>query len=163
MSVLDIFGNLLGWCPKFKGAPEQLRAEEEKYRGSTALFIASLLTGLSMIAIYAAFIGKAQAGGFLADNSVMTAFSFLITGSTLFLKFSSILWKIGGVTISILDWRDVKRVYLTSFVIMTATSLVVWLYLPKALIGLNYPIVYLSYIATNHVYARRVVRKDLWG
>lgn len=46
---------------------------------------------------------------------------------------------------------------------MITTSLVVWFYLPKALIDLNYPIVYISYIVTNHVYARRVIRKDLWG
>jgi len=161
MSVLKIFGYFFGWCPKFNGVPEQFRAGEENYSGSTALFIASLLTGLSMIAIYAAFIVRARAGGFLVDNGVRTVFSFLITGGILFLNFSGILWKIGGVTISMLDWSDVKRVYLTSFVIMTATSLVVWLYLPKALIDWNYPIVYFSYIVTNHVYARRVIRKDL--
>ena len=163
MIVLDIFGNLLGWCPKFKGAPEQLRAGEEKYRGSMALFATSLLTGLSMIALYTAFFTRVQAEGFLAENGVRTMFSFLLTGGILFLNFSRILWRIGGVTIPVSDWNDIKRVYLTSFVTMIATSLVVGLYLPDALIDWNYPIIYLSYMVTNYAYARRAVRKDLWG
>lgn len=83
MSVLDIFGNILGWCPKFKGTPEQLRVGEEKYRGSTALFAAFLLTGLSMIALYTAFFTRVQAEGLMADNGVRTMFSFLLTGGIL--------------------------------------------------------------------------------
>ncbi len=163
MSVFKIFGYFFGWCPKFNGAPAQFRVGEEKCSGSTAIFIASLLTGLSMIAIYMAFLPKARVGGFLADNGVRTMFSFLLTGGILFLNFSRTLWKIGGVTIPVSDWNDIKRVYLMSFVIIAATSLVIWLYLPKMLIELNYLIIYLSYMGTNYAYARRVVRKDLWG
>jgi hypothetical protein len=114
-----------------------------------------------MIVLYLALFPRAQTEGRLSDGVVRTALSFLLIGSIVIVNFTRILWKISKETIPMQEWRDVKRVYGMSFIVVIASSLAAWLILPDALVQWNYPLVYFPYIVFNHAYARRVVRKDL--
>lgn len=160
MSVLDLFGNFLGWCPRFGVLPDQPRMGEERYRGNIGLFAISSAAGIGMNILYIIIISN-RVPGLHVDNSLRTLLSFLIVGSFPLLNLARTQWKIKKITIPISDWLAVRKVFVLSFVVIAVSSILVLLFLHNEYIVLNYPIVYFSYMIFNYSYARRAVRKDI--
>ena len=160
VSVLDIFGSFLGWCPRFDVLPDQPRMGEEKYKGNIGLFAISSATGIGMIALYIIII-RQWGPEHNINNNLETLLSLLIVGSFPLLNLARTQWKIKKITISISDWLAVRKVFVLSFVVIAVSSILVLLFLHNEYIVLNYPIVYFSYMIFNYSYARRVVRKDI--
>lgn len=160
MSVLDLFGNFLGWCPRFGVLPDQPRMGEERYRGNIGLFAISSAAGIGMNILYIIIISN-RVPELHIDNSLETLLSFLLVGSFPLLNLARTQWKIKKITIPISDWLAVRKVFVLSFVVIAVSSILVLLFLHNEYIVLNYPIVYFSYMIFNYSYARRVVRKDI--
>jgi hypothetical protein len=160
MSVLDLFGNFLGWCPRFGVLPDQPRMGEERYRGNIGLFAISSAAGIGMNILYIIIISN-RVPELHIDNSLETLLSFLLVGSFPLLNLARTQWKIKKITILISDWLAVRKVFVLSFVVIAVSSILVLLFLHNEYIVLNYPIVYFSYMIFNYSYARRVVRKDI--
>jgi hypothetical protein len=138
VSVLDIFGSFLGWCPRFGVLPDQPR----------------------MIALYIIII-RQWGPEHNINNNLETLLSLLIVGSFPLLNLARTQWKIKKITIPISDWLAVRKVFVLSFVVIAVSSILVLLFLHNEYIVLNYPIVYFSYMIFNYSYARRAVRKDI--
>jgi len=160
MSVLDLFGNFLGWCPRFGVLPDQPRMGEERYRGNIGLFAISSAAGIGMNILYIIIISN-RVPELHIDNSLETLLSFLLVGSFPLLNLARTQWKIKKITIPISDWLAVRKVFVLSFVVIAVSSILVLLFLHNEYIVLNYPIVYFSYMIFNYSYARRAVRKDI--
>jgi MFS family permease len=160
VSVLDIFGSFLGWCPRFGVLPDQPRMGEEMYKGNIGLFAISSATGIGMIALYIIIIQQ-WGPEHNINNNLETLLSLLIVGSFPLLNLARTQWKIKKITIPISDWLAVRKVFVLSFVVIAVSSILVLLFLHNEYIVLNYPIVYFSYMIFNYSYARRAVRKDI--
>ena len=160
MSILDIFGSFLGWCPRFGVLPDQPRMGEERYRGNIGLFAISSAAGIGMNILYIIIISN-RVPELHIDNSLETLLSFLLVGSFPLLNLARTQWKIKKITIPISDWLAVRKVFVLSFVVIAVSSILVLLFLHNEYIVLNYPIVYFSYMIFNYSYARRAVRKDI--
>jgi hypothetical protein len=160
VSVLDLFGNFLGWCPRFGVLPDQPRIGEERYRGNIGLFAISSATGIGMIILDVIIISN-RVPYLRTDNSLETLITFLMVGSFPLLNLARTQWKINKITIPLSDWLVARKVFVLSFVVIAVSSMLVLLFLPQEYIILNNPIIYFSYIIFNHYYARRVVRKDI--
>jgi uncharacterized membrane protein YidH (DUF202 family) len=160
VSVLDIFGSFLGWCPRFGVLLDQPRMGEERYKGNIGLFAISSATGIGMIALYIIII-RQWGPEHNINNNLETLLSLLIVGSFPLLNLARTQWKIKKITIPISDWLAVRKVFVLSFVVIAVSSILVLLFLHNEYIVLNYPIVYFSYMIFNYSYARRAVRKDI--
>jgi len=160
MSVLDLFGNFLGWCPRFGVLPDQPRMGEKGYRGNFGLFAISSATGIGMIALYIIIIRQWGPERNI-NNNLETLLSFLIVGSLPLLNLARTQWKIRKITIPVSDWLVARKVFVLSFVVIAVSSMLVLLFLRKEYVIWNYFIVYFSYIIFNYSYARRTVRKDI--
>jgi uncharacterized membrane protein YidH (DUF202 family) len=160
VSVLDIFGSFLGWCPRFGVLPDQPRMGEERYRGNIGLFAISSAAGMGMIVLYTIIILQWGPERNI-NNNLETLLSFLIVGCLPLLNLARTQWKIKKITIPISDWLVARKIFMLSFVVVAVSSMLVLLFLGKEYIVLNNPIVYFSYMIFNYSYARRAVRKDI--
>jgi hypothetical protein len=160
MSVLDLFGNFLGWCPRFGVLPDQPRMGEERYRGKVGLLAISSATGIGMIILDVIIISNRDPY-LRTDNSLETLITFLMVGSFPLLNLARTQWKIKKITIPLSDWLVARKVFVISFMVITVSSMLVLLLLPQKYIIWNNPIVYFSYIVFNYSYARRAIRKDI--